>query len=101
LVSRRKRIYSFNTSRYDYHTSCGLILNPAFSLESFFLQISLLLVANMFLLIPIALIAPFFALTGAIIASVVVRKYPENLFRNMLIVGTIIVIVADLIFFGI
>ena len=76
----------------------GLILSPASSLQDFLLQILLLLVANTLLLIPIVFIAPFFAIAGAIIASLAARKYGENLFRNMLILGTIIVIVIDIIF---
>ncbi|MBI2056528.1 MAG: hypothetical protein HYT37_04100 [Candidatus Sungbacteria bacterium] len=76
----------------------GLILSPASFLEDFFLQISLLLVANTLLLIPIIFVAPFFALAGTIVALVVARKYPKNLFRNMLIVGTIIVVIIDIIF---
>jgi len=75
----------------------GLILSPGSSLKDFFLQISLLLVANTLLLIPIVFVAPFFAIAGAIIASIVARKYAENLFRNMLILGTIIVIIIDVI----
>lgn len=76
----------------------GLILSPASSVQDFFLQIYLLLVANTLLLIPIVFIAPFFAIAGAIIASILARKHAENLFRNMLILGTIIVIIIDIIF---
>jgi len=76
----------------------GLILSPASSAEDLYFQISLLLIANILLLIPTVFIAPFFALAGAIVASVVVRKYPENLFRNMLILGTIIVIITYIYF---
>ena len=76
----------------------GLILSPASSINDFFLQISLLLVANTLLFIPIVFVAPFFALAGAIIASIVAHRHAENLFRNMLILGTIIVVIIDIIF---
>ncbi len=75
-----------------------LVLSPASSLKDFFLQIFLLFLGSMALLVPVIFIAPFFALTGAVLASLAARKYPENLFRNMLIVGTIIVVIIDIIF---
>lgn len=75
-----------------------ILLSPAPSVEAFFLQISLLLIADIIILIPIVSIALFFALVGAIIASMVARKYHKNLFRSMFIIGTIITIILAVVF---
>ena len=75
-----------------------LILSPASSLQVFFLQFSLFLVAITLLLIPIVFVAPFFAAVGAIVASILARKHAENLFRNMLVLGTILVIIINIFF---